>query len=76
MQSITLKDFPNPNFGDIRRSERFVKIIDNLRTQPGSTIPKQNNSWYDTKATYEFFKMKMSVLTASNDSSVLMVFRK
>lgn len=56
MQSITLKDFPNLDFGDIRRSERFVKIIDNLSTQPGSSIPKQNNNWYDTKATYEFFK--------------------
>jgi hypothetical protein len=56
MQSITLKDFPNLDFGDIRRNERFVKIIDNLSTQPGSSIPKQNNNWYDTKATYEFFK--------------------
>ncbi len=56
MQGITLKDFPNLDLGDIRRNERFVKIIDNLSTQPGSSIPKQNNSWYDTKATYEFFK--------------------
>ena len=56
MQSITLKDFPNLDFGDIRRDQRFVKLIDNLSTQPGSSIPKQNESWYDTKATYEFFK--------------------
>ena len=56
MQSITIKDFPNLDFGDIRRDQRFVKIIDNLSTQPGSSIPKQNNNWYDTKATYEFFK--------------------
>jgi len=56
MQSITLKDFPNVDFGDIRRNERLVKIIDNLSTQPGSSIPQQNNNWYDTKATYEFFK--------------------
>ena len=56
MQSITTKDFPNLNFGDIRRDQRFVKLIDNLSRQPGSSIPKQNNNWYDTKATYEFFK--------------------
>lgn len=56
MQSITIKDFPNLDFGDIRRDQRLVKIIDNLSTQPGSSIPKQNNNWYDTKATYEFFK--------------------
>lgn len=56
MQSITIKDFPNLDFGDIRRDQRFVKMIDNLSTQPGSSIPKQNKNWYDTKATYEFFK--------------------
>ena len=56
MQSITLKDFPNLDFGDIRRNQRFVKLIDNLSAQPGSSIPKQNDSWYETKATYEFFK--------------------
>lgn len=56
MQSITVKDFPNLDLGDIRRNQRFVKLIDNLCLQPGSSIPKQNNSWYETKATYEFFK--------------------
>lgn len=56
MQSITVKDFPNLDFGDVRRNQRFVKLIDNLSAQPGSSIPKQNDSWYETKATYEFFK--------------------
>ena len=44
------------DFGDIRRDERFVSIINNVSAQPGSSIPKQNKRWYDTKATYEFFK--------------------
>jgi hypothetical protein len=56
MHKITVKDFPHLNFGDIRRDERFVTIINNISTQPGSSIPKQNKRWYDTKATYEFFK--------------------
>lgn len=56
MQSISVKDFPGIDFGDTRRDERFVKILDNLTVQPGSSIPRQNNNWYDTKATYEFFK--------------------
>jgi len=42
--------------GDVRTNQKFVKLIDNLSAQPGSTIPKQNDSWYETKATYEFFK--------------------
>lgn len=56
MHKITVKDFPHLDFGDIRRDERFVTIINNISTQPGSSIPKQNKRWYDTKATYEFFK--------------------
>jgi len=56
MHKITVKDFPHLDFGDIRRDERFVSIINNVSAQPGSSIPKQNKRWYDTKATYEFFK--------------------
>lgn len=56
MHKITTKDFPHLDFGDVRRNERFVTIVDNLSTQPGSSIPKQNGNWYDTKATYSFFK--------------------
>jgi len=56
MHKITVKDFPHLNLGDIRRDERFVTIVNNISTQPGASIPKQNKSWYDTKATYQFFK--------------------
>src|SRR6266542_3587035 len=58
MHKITVKDFPHLDFGDVRRNERFVTIINNVSRQPGASIPKQNRSWYDTKATYEFFKNK------------------
>ena len=58
MHKITVKDFPHLDFGDIRRDERFVTMLNNVSTQPGSSIPKQNKSWYDTKVTYEFFKNK------------------
>ncbi len=56
MHKINLRDFPSLDLGDIRRNERFVTIIENITAQPGSSIPKQSESWYDTKATYEFFK--------------------
>ncbi len=58
MHKITVKDVPHLDFGDVRRNERFVTIINNVSSQPGASIPKQNKSWYDTKATYEFFKNK------------------
>lgn len=56
MHQITVRDFPDLNFGDKRRNERFVTILNNISRQPGSSIPKHNESWYGTKATYEFFK--------------------
>ncbi len=45
MHKITTKDFPHLDFGDVRRNQRFVTIVDNLSTHPGSSIPKQNGSW-------------------------------
>jgi hypothetical protein len=54
MHQVTTKDFPDLNFGDKRRNERFVSIINNINKQPGSSIPRQNGSWYDVKATYNF----------------------
>jgi hypothetical protein len=56
MHKITVKDFPALNLGDKRRDERFVKIIENIVKHPGGSIPQHNERWYDTKATYEFFK--------------------
>lgn len=56
MHQITVKDFPGLDLGDIRRNNRFVSIINNISKQPGSSIPKQNEGWYDTKATYSFYK--------------------
>jgi len=56
MHKISVKDFPGLDLGDVRRNERFITIIENITSQPGSSIPKQSEGWYDTKATYEFFK--------------------
>jgi len=56
MHKISIKDFPGLDLGDVRRNERFVTIIENITSQPGSSIPKQSESWYDTKAAYEYFK--------------------
>ena len=56
MHQVTTKDFGNLDLGDKRRNERFVSIINNISKQPGSSIPKYNDSWYEVKATYNFFK--------------------
>jgi hypothetical protein len=56
MHEITVKDFSDLDLGDIRRKERFVSIINNVTRHPGKSIPNQSGGWYDTKATYSFFK--------------------
>jgi len=64
MHQISVKDFPGLDLGDKRRDERFVHIINQVTNQPGSSIPKQSGSWYNTKATYEFFKSEQVSLEA------------
>ncbi|MFP5042669.1 IS4 family transposase [Parasediminibacterium sp. JCM 36343] len=58
MKLVSIGDFPVLNFGDKRRDERFVKIINNVVSRPSSSIPQQTGNWYETKATYNFFKSK------------------
>jgi len=68
MHKITVKDFPVLDLGDKRRDERFVRIIENIVRHPGGSIPEHNERWYDTKATYEFFKnedIKLEAITAA-----------
>lgn len=52
------------DFGDKRRDNRFIDIINNISNQPGSSIPRQNRDWYNTKATYEFYKNEQVSLSA------------
>jgi len=64
MQPLTVNDFPSLDFGDKRRGERLVTMVNNISSQPGSSIPRQNKSWYDTKATYSFYSNKEVTTTA------------
>jgi hypothetical protein len=41
MHKITTKDFPHLDFGDVRRNQRFVTIVDNLSTHPGNSTPSK-----------------------------------
>jgi hypothetical protein len=71
MHKITVRDFPMLDLGDKRRDERFIKIIENIVRHPGGSIPEHNGRWYDTKATYEFFKnedIKLEAITGAVSS--------
>lgn len=64
MHRVTIEEFSGIDFGDKRRDNRFINIINNISNQPGSSIPKQNKDWYNTKATYEFYKNEQVSLSA------------
>lgn len=70
MHQITVKDFPGLDLGDSRRNDRFVSIINNISQQPGSSIPHYSQGWYETKATYSFFKNK-EVTVSSLQKAIL-----
>jgi Transposase DNA-binding/Transposase Tn5 dimerisation domain len=68
MHRVTVKDFPNVSLGDKRRTERLATLLNNISSQPGSSIPKQSQNWYETKAAYEFYSndsIKLSDLEAA-----------
>jgi hypothetical protein len=64
MHKVTIEDFSDVDFGDKRRDNRLVSIINNISSQPGSSIPRQNRNWYEVKATYEFYKNEQVSLNA------------
>jgi len=64
MHRVTIEEFSGIDFGDKRRDNRFIDIINNISDQPGSSIPRQNRDWYNTKATYEFYKNEQVSLSA------------
>jgi transposase-like protein/transposase Tn5 family protein len=66
MHKITMKDFPHLDFGDIRRDQRFISLLENISQKPGASIPKQSGDWYNTKATYNFFKNEQVTLESLN----------
>lgn len=66
MHKISVKDFPGLDLGDVRRNERFVTMVERISRQPGSSIPRQAESWYDAKAAYHFFSSKSVSLEALN----------
>ena len=72
MHRVSLTDFPGLELGDKRRNARFVSIINSISNQPGSSIPKLNEDWYDTKATYEFFKNESVTISALQKQCQLM----
>ena len=56
MNSWVEQEFRDIDLGDKRRNERFVTTLNLFISQPESTVPEASSNWYETKATYNFWK--------------------
>ena len=52
------EELKSVNFGDLRLDARAGSILTNLGENPSLSIPAASASWYEAKATYNFFNNK------------------
>jgi hypothetical protein len=45
-------EFHDLELGDARRTQRLIKLVDDLSAQPTGSIPRACNGWAETKAAY------------------------
>ena len=49
------QELEKTQLGDVRRTNRFMKIVSNLSDKPTSSVPQASGTWAETKATYDFW---------------------
>ena len=55
MEQWITKELETTELGDIRRTKRLIKIVENLTAKPEASIPQASGTWAATKATYDFW---------------------
>ncbi|AFY46810.1 transposase family protein [Nostoc sp. PCC 7524] len=55
MEQWITKELETTELGDIRRTKRLIKIVENLSAKPEASIPQASGTWAATKATYDFW---------------------
>lgn len=46
------QEFETLDLGDVRRTRRLIKLVDDLSAQPTGSIPLACGGWAETKAAY------------------------
>ena len=49
------QELEKTQLGDVRRTNRFMKIVSNLSDKLTSSVPEASGKWAETKATYDFW---------------------
>ncbi|MEH2181005.1 IS4/Tn5 family transposase DNA-binding protein [Nostoc sp.] len=55
MEQWITKELETTELGDIRRTKRLMKIVENLTAKPEASVPHASGTWAATKATYDFW---------------------
>jgi hypothetical protein len=55
MEQWITTELETTDLGDIRRTKRLIKIVENLSAKPEASIPQASGTWAQTKATYDFW---------------------
>ena len=55
MEQWITKELETTELGDIRRTKRLIKIVENLTAKPEASIPQASGTWAAAKATYDFW---------------------
>ncbi len=50
--SWAAQEFEGLEWGDARRTQRLIKVVDDLSAQPTGSIPLASGGWPETKAAY------------------------
>ncbi len=52
---MSIDEFNGVNFRDERLNKRYIKVVEEIKDNPGLSFPKQMNRWADLKGLYRFF---------------------
>ncbi|BAZ69435.1 putative transposase [Fischerella sp. NIES-4106] len=55
MEQWITQELERTELGDIRRTKRLIKIVENLSAKPEASVPQASGTWAETKATYDFW---------------------
>lgn len=56
MEKWAAKELSQANLGDARRNKRLIRIVEDLATQPASSVPQACGNIAATSAAYDFWK--------------------
>jgi len=74
MQSWATHELRQVQLGDTRLNERLMKIVEDLASQPESSVPQASGDWASTKGAYRFWdnhKVSSDAIIKAHEQSTM-----